>query len=603
MECITTGLFMALAALIWLAIKPLVVAAGWRRLADDLNLDYTPAKGFLGIPKPGHIKGNYRGRKVQISLAVETAPYSDGTYQYRYIQIALGLKKRSRRRLVVQKRWHTQLTEPGEGVPLPDRRFSDRYAITVSDPQDLAMKVFHDDGLRQSFQASIGPRGMFYLNLQGRNLYFSTRATNWFLPNSGIEWRAGVLRAILDTLVDVVEAAEAAPTVPWSMQHLHEEPEVREHPTLGAPQAAYTIRSHGTRLSGAVILALALVLFLLSISIMTTRAPTPGLICMGASLPLILMGVLASRKGMERIVVFERGLTHRVGRRMQVYAWEDIKHVWGRWVRGALKPRYTLERIDGRKLKLSSKVANDEQLMTFVQEGTHDAQIQELLSDHRGGKSIAFGPISIEGESLICGDQRFALDEIKALPVDVKGFLSVNIRKESVSLGKVKVNQVPDLHVLNGLLTELQGEWSAMSARVAEAECADFVEAYAGDRRFAIVEEGLEQLLEDIASRFLIFTEPNSGDFIQFLKLGDQAVMFDLPLANLDAETFHRASSFFHGILTSSPVLPTRDGSYQVDFTADAQGILEASGLGVAVLDQVFLLSQECSLEVKSGKS
>jgi hypothetical protein len=162
---------------------------------------------------------------------------------------------------------------------------------------------------------------------------------------------------------------------------------------------------------------------------------------------------------------------------------------------------------------------------------------------------------------------------------------------------------VSNLHILNGLLTELQDEYSAMGALVAEAEYADFVEAYAGDRRFAIIEKGLEQLLEDTTNRFLIFTEPNSGHFIQFLKLGDQAVMFDLPLANLDAETFHRASSLFRGILTSGPVLPGRDGSYQVDFMADTQGILEASGLGVAVLDQVFLLPQECSLEVKSGKS
>jgi hypothetical protein len=47
-----TGLLLALAALIWLAVKPFVVAAGWRRLAADLNLDYTPVKGSLGIPKP-----------------------------------------------------------------------------------------------------------------------------------------------------------------------------------------------------------------------------------------------------------------------------------------------------------------------------------------------------------------------------------------------------------------------------------------------------------------------------------------------------------------------------------------------------------------------
>jgi hypothetical protein len=58
--------------------------------------------------------------------------------------------------------------------------------------------------------------------------------------------------------------------------------------------------------------------------------------------------------------------------------------------------------------------------------------------------------------------------------------------------------------------------------------------------------------------------------------------MLDLPLANLDGETLNRASSFFRGIPMSGPAPPTRQGSYQVDFMADAQGIREASGLGVA---------------------
>jgi hypothetical protein len=69
------------------------------------------------------------------------------------------------------------------------------------------------------------------------------------------------------------------------------------------------------------------------------------------------------------------------------------------------------------------------------------------------------------------------------------------------------VDQVPDLHILNGLLTELQGESPAMGALAAETECVDFAEAYAGDRRFAIIEEGLEQLFQDAENRFVIFTD------------------------------------------------------------------------------------------------
>jgi hypothetical protein len=54
-----------------------------------------------------------------------------------------------------------------------------------------------------------------------------------------------------------------------------------------------------------VILALALVLFLLSLAGMASETPTTGYICMDSSLLLILMGILASHRGTERIVVLE----------------------------------------------------------------------------------------------------------------------------------------------------------------------------------------------------------------------------------------------------------------------------------------------------------
>ena len=217
MECLMIPLFPALAALIWWAVKPFVVAAGWRRLAGDLHLAYRPGRGFLGLPNPGQIEGTYRGREVEIRLVVETVPHADGSYRRRFMKMTLGLRTTSPRRLVVQRGWHPELPKHGEGVELPDRLFAERYAVTVSDPADLAVKVFHDEGQRQRFHASIGARGRFSLNLEGRTLELSTRSSGWFLPDRGIEWRTGVLKAILDALVEVVEAAEQAPIAPWRL--------------------------------------------------------------------------------------------------------------------------------------------------------------------------------------------------------------------------------------------------------------------------------------------------------------------------------------------------------------------------------------------------
>jgi hypothetical protein len=100
---------------------------------------------------------------------------------------------------------------------------------------------------------------------------------------------------------------------------------------------------------------------------------------------------------------------------------------------------------------------------------------------------------------------------------------------------------------------------------------------------------------------FVILREPETGHFVQLLKVGDDALVFDLPLGGMDDETHARALAFFGDRGVKTPVLQGRQGVYQRDFTGDAPGLEEASEFATAVLEQVFGLPEAGELEVTYG--
>ena len=199
-------------------VKPYLAKLGWQKLADELGLQYTAEKGIIGKPSPGRLDGTNKGRTIQIFIFEEHSHTGDGDLTQYYLQFYVGLRKKLQQRLIVQKNWRRRFMHPDRGMPLPDLSFSERYAITLSEPQDFALKIFQSDSLREQFNQSLGKRAAFQLTLEKQSLFCNSRASGWLLPANSVEWRPQVLRQILNTLSAVADQAETVDTANRSVK-------------------------------------------------------------------------------------------------------------------------------------------------------------------------------------------------------------------------------------------------------------------------------------------------------------------------------------------------------------------------------------------------
>jgi hypothetical protein len=250
-------LFIALfmAVLIDLVYRPISIRNGWQKAADQFGLRYTGEKGFLGVPRPGKITGSYRARRVKVSVFVEEYQTDEGTDRDYFIDVSIRWKNPTGMKLRLQKRWHHSKMIKGSGIVLPDRSFSKAYCLSQSEPVVFGQQVFAEERLRTDFHATVGQRGTFILELKSKELHFRTLATSRFLPLNGMEWNAVRLKGLLDTLISVSEAAEAAAGGQETGEYLFSDPEVADNPQLGSPLFAlvasnltldqYTIFDHG----------------------------------------------------------------------------------------------------------------------------------------------------------------------------------------------------------------------------------------------------------------------------------------------------------------------------------------------------------------------
>jgi len=609
MAVIYTPIFLIVAFIVWFFIRPHLVAQGWKRLAEELGLTYTAAKGFLGMPKPGELSGTYRGRTIKQSLYVEIIPRDDGDADWRreYIQTTIALKKPVSGKVVLQKFSAMTKLSPGEGIPLPDKKFSDRYTVTASEPRDFAMKVFHSENLRKRVSETVGRRRSFYLGVEKRGLHFSSLGQNWFLPHAAIEWRTGVMKEMINTLCEVAEAAEAAPEAPGTMEHLRSEAEAQAFPTLGNPEGAVSFGRYGkyvTRPGGAVIMGIALALLLLIVVATTNDDIVMRQVCFSCMAPFILYGIFASIRPRERMFVFESGLTYKRGGKTTAYRWEDIETIWQQRRRTMPFPVYTLEMKDGKKLRLKGLMEHEAQLMKGILRGHWSTKKQELLSQHENGQPLDFGPFCIEGKELVCDNgQGFTLRSISNFTVDPRGMILVTASKKTVSPGRVSLRDMPNFHLMESLVQSLGGKKVKLEEKKA-AKPAPVQPSgdYKFDPRFRLIVENLVQLMKERKEEFVIFSVPVSEHFVQFLKVGNDGVLFDLPMVGLDDETYARAVDFLDRFGSGLWARSGRDGIYQVEFLGDAAGIDEAAGLAVAVLVEVFGLGEEIQLGVEYGK-
>ncbi len=91
----------------------------------------------------------------------------------------------------------------------------------------------------------------------------------------------------------------------------------------------------------------------------------------------------------------------------------------------------------------------------------------------------------------------------------------------------------------------------------------------------------------------VIFTEPNSGKYIQFISArGDKLLIIDIPKGSFNKEERKRLIDRFH------PLLEEFDHSWQAEIS-----LLQGSIIAESIFRDIFLLSDNYSFETKLSLS
>jgi hypothetical protein len=186
------GLLALAAAIIYLWLDRRALEQAWSKLSERSGLAYQ-AGGLLKRPS---LQGLYRNRQVALDVHVHSTRRSPKSGNFPDTRLRITLHKPSRARLIIQERHRLpsflQATTPSRD-PAVDLKFS-----IISDPPDLAVKLFNSSSLRERILATHS----FNLEITGQSLTFESR---------GIEKDVDDLLRRLELLNDIADLVEAVP--------------------------------------------------------------------------------------------------------------------------------------------------------------------------------------------------------------------------------------------------------------------------------------------------------------------------------------------------------------------------------------------------------
>lgn len=90
-----------------------------------------------------------------------------------------------------------------------------------------------------------------------------------------------------------------------------------------------------------------------------------------------------------------------------------------------------------------------------------------------------------------------------------------------------------------------------------------------------------------------------TGKFVQFLKLGNDAIMLDVPMESLRDEELDRARWFSNELGADRADAPL--GSFYLDYLHEPRGIRSAATTAVGVFRDIFQILDDKTLETRFG--
>ena len=198
-------------------------------------------------------------------------------------------------------------------------------------------------------------------------------------------------------------------------------------------------------------------------SVMLSKTIVPPLII--AAL-MLLFGLLTAFNAYlnwnKSVVVYEKGLAYSDNKGIQSWGWHEVewyyvaitKHYYNGIYTGTTY-LYTLQKVDGSRLKLDNKFKQIEALGRFVGQKVAPYQYDRLLQKLRNGETVQLGPIAINKDSIAMRKKTYSWDEVEQVGIQ-KGYVSIKKRDGRWFSGaSAPVAAIPNLDAFFGIVNQI----------------------------------------------------------------------------------------------------------------------------------------------------
>lgn len=190
------------------------------------------------------------------------------------------------------------------------------------------------------------------------------------------------------------------------------------------------------------------------------------------TVPLIIAGLLflfgiwavvnAYQSWNKSVVVYEKGLAYSDNKGVQTWGWHEVewffiaitKHYHNGIYTGTTY-LYTLQKVDGSKLKLDNKFKKIQALGQFIGQKVAPIQYDKLLQKMRSGQTAVLGPIAISKDCINMGKKNYPWGEVEQVGIQ-KGYMSIKKKGGGWFSGASSpVSAIPNLDALFAVVNQI----------------------------------------------------------------------------------------------------------------------------------------------------
>jgi hypothetical protein len=181
---------------------------------------------------------------------------------------------------------------------------------------------------------------------------------------------------------------------------------------------------------------------------------------------MLLFGILAAVNALlnwnKSAVVYEKGLAYSDNKGIQSWGWHEVewfyvaitKHYHNGIYTGTTH-LYTLQKLDGSRLRLDNKFKQIEALGRFVSQKVAPYQYDRLLQKLRSGQTVQLGPIAINKDGIAVGKKSYPWNEVEQVSIQ-KGYVSIKKRAGGWFSGaSAPVAAIPNLDAFFAVVNQI----------------------------------------------------------------------------------------------------------------------------------------------------